>query len=109
MKRVRHGFAVVLFAVFVTSAGCTAATYPSPRDRLLNRAAYDLECPTEALSVTRLDDETRAVQGCGHQATYVLICDAPVDNVLRRCTWLANTASLATADWRVTRAPIASP
>jgi hypothetical protein len=89
-------------------AGC-AITYPIPRDRLLNRAAYDLECPKEALHVTKLDEETRAVHGCGHRATYVLICDAAVDNVTRRCTWLANTANVTTTDWRVTRAPIASP
>jgi hypothetical protein len=108
MHRNRHLFAFIVAAALLGSASC-ATTYPSPRERLMNRAAYDLECPAEALTVTRLDEETRAVEGCGHRATYVLICDGPVGNLGRRCTWLANTATLATSEWRITRAPIASP
>src|SRR5262245_47286446 len=109
MKRTHHGLAAILCAVVLGCGACATATYPSPRERLVNRAAYDLQCPAEALTVTRLDDETRAIDGCGHRATYVLVSDAPVDNVMRRCTWLANTATVAVTDWRVTRAPIASP
>ena len=108
MTRSHHGVVAILAAAILSSAAC-ATTYPIPRDRLLNRAAYDLECPKEALHVNKLDEDTRAVHGCGHGATYVLVCDAPVDNPLRRCTWLANTANVTTTDWQVTRAPIASP
>lgn len=108
MTRAHHGLAAIVSAAVLSGAAC-AITYPVPRDRLLNRAAYDLECPKEALHVIKLDEDTRAVQGCGHRVTYVLVCDAPVDNVLRRCAWLANTANLATTDWRVARTPIASP
>jgi hypothetical protein len=109
MTRVHHGFAAILAAAVLSSAACATTTYPSPRERLLNRAAYDLQCPAQALTVTSLDHETRAIQGCGHQATYVLVCDAAIDNVMRRCTWLANTANVTPTDWQVTRAPIASP
>ena len=108
MKRAHHGLAALVSAAVLSSAAC-ATTYPVPRDRLLNRAAYDLECPKEALHVHKLDEDTRAVQGCGNRVTYVLVCDAPVDNPVRRCTWLANTANVATTDWSVTRTPIASP
>ena len=60
------------------------------------------------MGVIKIDDETRAIRGCGQQVTYVLICDAPVDNVMRRSTWLANTATLAASDWRITRVPLKS-
>jgi hypothetical protein len=96
MHGIRHGLAVMVAAAFLTSVGC-ATTYPSPRERLLNRAAYDLDCAREWLTVTKIDEETRAVRGCGQQATYVLICDGPVDHVMRRCTWLVNTAVRASA------------
>jgi len=109
MKRSHHGLAAILAAAVLSSAACATATYPSPRERLLTRAEYDLQCPKEALSVINIDQETRGIQGCGQKATYVMVCDAAVDNVMRRCTWLANTANVTTTDWRVTRAPIASP
>ena len=109
MKRTHHGFVAVLGAAVLSSAACATMLPPSPREKLLHRAAYDLQCPREALSVTKIDDQTRAVEGCGHQATYVEMCDAPPDIVLRSCTWLANTANVTTTDWRVSRAPIASP
>ena len=59
--------------------------------RLINRASFDLECTGE-LNVTELDARTRSVGGCGRQATYVQICDAPVDNPMRSCVWVMNGA-----------------
>jgi hypothetical protein len=46
--------------------------------------------PGAALSIKPIDEATRAVSGCGRQATYVEICDAPWDNPARSCTWLRN-------------------
>jgi len=57
--------------------------------RLISRASFDLECTGE-LNVTELDEKTRSVGGCGRQATYVQICDAPYDNPMRSCVWVMN-------------------
>jgi len=108
MKRTRHGLVALLAAAILSSASCVATTYPSLRETLLNRAAYDLECPKEALSVIGLDEDTRAIEGCGQKATYVLVC-GPADSVVYRCKWLANTANVTATAWHVTRTPIASP
>jgi len=40
--------------------------------------------------VTEVDEKTRSVGGCGRQATYVQICDAPYDNPMRSCVWVMN-------------------
>jgi hypothetical protein len=98
----------LLAAAILSSASCVATTYPSLRETLLNRAAYDLECPKEALSVIGLDEDTRAIEGCRQKATYVLVC-GPADSVVYRCKWLANTANVTATAWHVTRTPIASP
>ena len=37
-----------------------------------------------------IDDETRGVRGCGRQATYVKLCDAPIDVVTRSCVRVKN-------------------
>ena len=88
-------------ALVLGGAGC-ATTGPSATEllanrRLVARAASDLDCPTEPLGITNLDDATRIVIGCGRQATYVEICDAPWNDVTRRCTWLLNGAIRAVA------------
>jgi hypothetical protein len=57
--------------------------------RLVNRASHDLEC-ADALQVTRLDAKTRDVRGCGRQATYVQLCDAPENLDTRGCVWVRN-------------------
>jgi hypothetical protein len=53
----------------------------------VKRASFDLDC-TEPLGVTNIDDKTRGVRGCGRQATYVELCDAPVGIVRRTCVWV---------------------
>ena len=70
--------------------GC--ATQPSPRDRLLKRAAFDLKCTKDELSVTKLDDRTRGVSGCGRQATYVSSCNTH-GMMQYNCTWVLNSAA----------------
>ena len=90
MMSIRWGL-VILAVVSVLEPGC--ATPPSRRERLLNRAAFDLQCGQEQLTfAARIDERTYAVSGCGRQATYVEMCDASVNDVMRRCTWVVNTA-----------------
>lgn len=80
---------LVLGLVGCATTGASATELLANR-RLVNRAAFDLDCTTEPLTIIRIDEATRGVSGCGRQATYVEICDGPWDNVWRRCTWLKN-------------------
>lgn len=46
----------------------------TPRELLLQRAAFDLECPQPSLTVTELGfglNAPHGVSGCGKKATYV--------------------------------------
>jgi hypothetical protein len=94
MTWIRRGLTVLAAGSFVGVAGC-ATTGPSATEllqdrRLVNRAAFDLDCPTEPMSIVRIDEHTRGVRGCGRHATYVQLCDAPVDNPMRSCAWVMN-------------------
>ncbi|HEY7371041.1 MAG TPA: hypothetical protein VIF57_02610 [Polyangia bacterium] len=80
------GFAVSIAAVVVV--GC--ATGPTSRDKLLKRAAFDLHCTKDELSVSKIDDRTRGVRGCGRQATYVQSCDGHYGAASFNCTWVMN-------------------
>jgi hypothetical protein len=81
---------VVCSSLAAYTAGC--ATQPSPRDRLLKRAAFDLKCTKDELSVTKLDDRTRGVSGCGRQATYVSSCNTH-GMMQYNCTWVMNSVA----------------
>jgi hypothetical protein len=88
-------WALTILAVAAALDGAGCATGPSASEllsnrRLINRAAFDLDCPTQPLNIISIDERTRAVSGCGRQATYVEICDGPLDNAARTCTWLRN-------------------
>jgi hypothetical protein len=89
MTRVQGGLTMLMAAAFFGVAGC--ATGPTSRDKLLRRAAFDLNCTKDEMSVTKLDERTRGVRGCGRQATYVQSCDAPPTAIVRNCTWVMNT------------------
>jgi hypothetical protein len=47
-----------------------------------------MQCSEDQLQLTRLDDRTMGVRGCGQQGTYVESCDNQMD-----CTWVLNTDS----------------
>jgi hypothetical protein len=57
------------FAVAALMAGCSAAGVY--RDTLEPRAAVDLRCSSEPLTVMALDAHRAYVQGCGEHAIYV--------------------------------------
>lgn len=74
-------------------AGCAAHATQS---QLINRAAFDLQCDADAISVVEIDDLTRGARGCGRQATYVEICDGAKNggnSSQTKCTWVMNTAN----------------
>src|SRR2546421_11995633 len=95
MTRIRSA---LVMAVVAMSGGAGCATMgPSSTDllqerRLFKRAALDLDCARGRLAIVKIDEATRRVNGCGQQAIYVELCDAPWDSVTRQCTWLLNGA-----------------
>jgi hypothetical protein len=83
----RHLVCAVLLAV--GALGCEV-----PSESMLRvRAAYDLNCDTDAIHVTLIDYLTRAVRGCGQRAMYIHSCQAVGD-----CTWVMNSDIRRVAD-----------
>ena len=59
------------------------------RDQLVKRAAFDLKCTKDEITVSKLDARTRGVRGCGWQATYISTCDRlPGNGIPTNCTWV---------------------
>lgn len=75
--------------VGLLAVGCSAAA--ASDDQLRTRAAFDLKCDAAEVKILKLDDQTRGVQACGQQATYVEKCDGPKQNLETSCTWVLNT------------------
>jgi hypothetical protein len=79
---------LALAALLVGAAVNGCATTETPDDLLLRRAASDLPCTRDEMRVNRIDEKTRRVWGCGHQARYVYVCAHPDNPVNRVCSWL---------------------
>jgi hypothetical protein len=63
-------------------------------EQLRARAAFDLSCPKDQLSLVQLDDRTQGVTGCGQKATYVESCGMRDGYGGKHdCTWVLNTDS----------------
>jgi hypothetical protein len=56
------------------------------------RAASELACPAQGLSITAPTARERAVAGCGRSATYAMVCDA------QRCAWVMTAHAGAWAE-----------
>ncbi len=54
---------LLILGAVVFFTGCVA--------QLKQRAAFDLDCPEDALQVTELGTNVKGVKGCGRRATYV--------------------------------------
>jgi hypothetical protein len=67
-----------LALLFALVAACATAACASTSATVRTRAAFDLKCPAEQLTITELTDVcgpflcTVGVSGCGQQATYVM-------------------------------------
>ena len=88
----KHSKRLLIVVAGVTLAGCS---FFMPADKLKPRAAFDLHCPEDKLTMTELggscgkklaDDYncTLGVSGCGQQVTYVHI---------PRGAWVMNNAT----------------
>lgn len=59
-----------IFFVAVAATGCVTAGL---RATLVQRATFELDCPSDRLTVTELGDyRTQGVAGCDRKAVYVL-------------------------------------
>lgn len=56
----------VEYALFCMGLSC--AWLDDPR----SRAAFDLDCPKERLSITYIDEKTRGISGCEKRGTYLM-------------------------------------
>lgn len=78
---------VPLLLLFASGCLHTHAT----GEQLARRAAFDLQCDEQALTVVELDDRTRGVAGCGQRVTYVEQCKPCANGYVGcECTWLLN-------------------
>ena len=77
---------LTMAAATMALVGCAGS---ATRDQLLKRAAFDLKCTKDEITVSKLDARTRGVRGCGWQATYISTCDhLPNNGVPTNCTWV---------------------
>jgi len=67
--------APALFLSLFALTGCAATMENAVR----NRAAFDLECPSDQLFIQGLGVRTIGARGCGKQATYITVgeCSIP--------------------------------
>ncbi|MBZ0118606.1 MAG: hypothetical protein K8H88_16500 [Sandaracinaceae bacterium] len=68
---------------------CGPPPVSSSAQELIRRASFDLQCPSEQLRWTTIDESTQGVRGCRQQATYVRVC-RPADGLRDGCTWISN-------------------
>jgi hypothetical protein len=81
--------AASILAVSAFPFACGGATV----EQLGPRASFDLNCPSNQLSVVKLDERTMGVQGCGQRATYVESCTSVDGYGKHGCTWVMNNDS----------------
>jgi hypothetical protein len=80
LPRRRRIHAVALFSVLATAA--CGPTMEQMHDKLRTRAAFDLDCAEDQITVTDLDQSTSGASGCGRRASYLGLCSAFA------CTWI---------------------
>jgi hypothetical protein len=76
--------------------------------QLQMRAAFDLACSPQSLSLYNFDERNKGVFGCGQRLSYVESCDASIG----QCTWMIDgfaPAALAAARSPAMHAPPSSP
>jgi len=57
-------------------------------DMLFKRAGFDFQCDAKSLTYQKIDDMTVGMSGCGHRATYILVCAGH-----EPCRWVMNSTS----------------
>ena len=83
-------------AMLLLLGGCLSPRRASSQV-LVQRASYDLGCPSEQLQRYALDGRTHVVIGCGRRLVYVERCDASLER--DACSWLLDTPSFQQTQW----------
>lgn len=78
----------------LVAGGCATS---ANTDQLRARAAFDLQCDQAQLQVVDIDDRTKGVTGCGHQATYVKTELPPTWTEPAKETWVKNSETTGQA------------
>ncbi len=73
---------VSLLLVGLVAASCSAS-----QEQLRIRAAYDLACPKEQLSVEKVARHRYAVEGCDRRKIYVERCSEAPGSFDPKCMW----------------------
>jgi hypothetical protein len=84
---------VILRAIAVLAMAAASACATTPKEHPIVRIAmFDLNCPREQLSYTKIDDGTWGVDGCGQRRKYVRICRTVGEGIFAqdRCRWVGN-------------------
>ena len=70
---------VSFIVITAIAAGC-AGTTTQFRSQGLDRAAFELQCPSDQLQVVELSDAQVGVSGCGKRAVYVNLGGGWINN-----------------------------
>jgi hypothetical protein len=73
-------------------SACAVHQSTAKPQELLQRAAFDLDCPEASLSQAALGQDTFGVSGCGKRATYVSQCNGQPGHFGTTCRWVMNSA-----------------
>ena len=80
-----------VFAVCLLAAGA-CATAPEEEHPIVRMAVFDLNCPRDKLSFTRISEDAVGASGCGRRIKYVRLCrEAYVGRFAdEECQWVSN-------------------
>jgi len=88
---------LVLLLVLGSACAVTAVRYDEiMTEKVGKQASFDLQCPREQVSITKIDNASFGASGCGKRASYVgadRLCDPIQDEstLLNRCTMVPGT------------------
>jgi|GEM_PF-3403013 len=86
------------------AAGCAARGSASSTS-LKRKAAFDLNCDPQNVTIFKLDTKTRGVMGCSAQAVYIEVCEHQNDMLARSCSWRANAQRRLPAGYSAEHVP----
>ena len=64
---------LLCMSVVIFSCATTQELEKAISDKVVKRAAFDLNCPEKELSITKIDSSTYGSKGCNKQAAYKAI------------------------------------
>lgn len=76
-------------SIVMLTASVLLAACGGWKDRLLQRATFDLNCPRSEIKADLLSDGVAGVTGCGQRATYIDHCGGYMN---LNCNWALNSS-----------------